>query len=86
MKKINNNYFNKFDYSKELNSNNQYFSTGLCNRPFLKLPGIELVNDVKAGDMSALKKYLAIRMAIMMIATEDIIMMTYFYSHYYKKT
>ena len=61
--KINNNYFDKFDYSKELNSNNQYFSTGLYNRPFLKLPGIELVNDVKAGDMSALKKYLAIRMA-----------------------
>mgnify|MGYP003977668503 FL=1 len=61
--KINNNYFDKFDYSKELNSNNQYFSTGLYNRPFLKLPGIELVNDIKAGDMSALKKYLTIRMA-----------------------
>ena len=63
MKKINNNYFNKFDYSKELNSNNQYFSTGLCNRPFLKLPGIEWVNDVKAGDISAFKKYLEIRRA-----------------------
>ena len=63
MKKINNNYFNKFDYSKELNSNNQYFSTGLYNRPFLKLPGIEWVNDVKAGDISAFKKYLEIRRA-----------------------
>ena len=61
--KINNNYFDKFDYSKELNSSNQYFSTGLFNRPYLKMPGIELVNDIKAGDMSALKKYLTIRMA-----------------------
>ena len=59
--KINNNYFNKFDYSKELNSNNQYFSTGLHNRPYLKLDGIELVNDIKTGDISAFRKYLAIR-------------------------
>ncbi len=61
--KINNNYFDKFDYSKELNSNNQYFSTGLYNRPYLKIPGIEWVNDVKAGDISAFKKYLTIRRA-----------------------
>ena len=63
MKSINNNYFDKFDYSKELNSNNQYFSTGLYNRPYLKIPGIEWVNDIKTGDISAFKKYLKIRRA-----------------------
>jgi hypothetical protein len=60
MRKINNNYI-KFDSSTKFNTNNQYFSTGLHNRPYLKMPGIEWVNDIKTGDMSAFRKYLTIR-------------------------